>query len=371
MRRPDSRIAAALLRIDPDAIIANYRSIAERVAPARVAAVVKADAYGLGAARVAGALAEAGCRAFFVAHLFEAVALKEVLPRDAALYVLNGLQPGSEPDCAALGIVPVLNALDQVDRWAAHARALGRDLPAVLQVDSGMARLGLSAADVAALCNSPEHLAGIRLTLLMSHLACADDPHAGANAAQLGVFDGLAARFPGVPRALSNSGGAFLDRPFHFDWVRAGIALYGGAPEGRAPSPMRPVLSLLARIIQVRDLPAGTGVGYGHSFTAERPTRIATIGVGYADGWLRALSNRGSAFIGGRRVPIAGRISMDSMTLDATGVPETLLTPGSLVELIGPHQSLDDVAADAGTIAYEILTQLSARYAREYGALLP
>lgn len=359
-------IAGATLRISLDALAANYRIIQARVAPARVAGVVKADGYGLGAAQVAAALAAAGCRDFFVAQLGEAVALRPSLPPDAALYVLNGFQPGAEAIGERIGAIPVLNALHQIERWSALAISTGRRLPGVVQVDSGMSRLGLPPAEVETLRAESHRLDGIDLRLVMSHLACADEEQAKANIAQSEAFEMLSAAFPGIPRSLDNSGGAFLPRPGHFDLVRAGIALYGGAPQMGEANPMHPVVTLEARIVQVRAIAAGTGVGYGLTSVADHDRRIATIAVGYADGWPRHLSNRGSAFIAGIRVPIAGRVSMDSITLDVTDVPDEALAPGAPVELLGPHQSIDDVAADAGTISYEILTQLGHRYARDY-----
>ncbi|USI72446.1 alanine racemase [Sphingomonas morindae] len=359
-------IAGATLRIDLDALVDNYRRIEARTAPARVAAVVKANGYGLGAEPVSRALYDAGCRHFFVAQLGEAVVLRPSLAQDAALYVLNGLQPGAEPCCAEIGAIPVLNAPDQIARWAETARARGARLRAALQLDSGMARLGLAPEDAARLAADPAALADIELTLVMSHLACADEGDVAANAAQWRAFQARAAAWPGVPRSLDNSGGAFLPRGDHLDLVRPGIALYGGAPTFGEANPMRPVVSLTARIVQVRDVPAGAGVGYGLTSVADHARRIATIAVGYADGWPRHLSNRGAAFIAGTRAPIAGRVSMDSITLDVTDVPEAALAPGAPVELLGPHQGIDQVAAEAGTIAYEILTQLGSRYARIY-----
>ncbi|WP_242124423.1 alanine racemase [Sphingobium sp. Sx8-8] len=358
--------AGAVLRIDLDALADNYRIIQRQVAPATVAGVVKADGYGLGGEHVAATLMDAGCRHFCVALLGEAVALKPALREGVALFVLNGLQPGAEADCAAIGAIPVLNSLDQIARWAALARTSGRRLPAALQVDSGMARLGLPPEEAAMLIAERERLDGIELKLIMSHLACADDPDAGFNAEQRAHFERFASHFPDVPRALDNSGGAFLARD-HFDMVRAGIALYGGAPQ-RAPNPVRAVVALEARITQLRNIPAGAGVGYGLTHRCDRPTQIATIPVGYADGWPRHLGNVGSAFIEGIRVPIVGRVSMDSITLDVTDVPDIFLYPGAPVELIGPHQTIDDVAADAGTISYEILTQLGQRYHRDVRA---
>ncbi|SNS55577.1 alanine racemase [Sphingomonas laterariae] len=361
-----SAMAGGRLRIDLAALVENYRAIRSRVAPARLAAVVKADAYGLGAGRVAGALHEVGCRDYFVAHLAEALALRPLIPAGATVYVLNGLMPGSEAACARTDIVPVLNSLDQARRWQAAARAIGRPLPAVLQVDSGMSRLGLAPEDAVRLAGTSAFKAHISLLMVMSHLACADEADHPANAAQLASFTALAKHFPGTPMSLANSGGAFLPAGFHGDVVRAGVALYGGAPHDGPANPMRPVIALDARVIQLRTVPAGSGVGYGHSFRVKRPTRIATIGVGYADGLPRSLGNSGAAWFKGHRLPIAGRVSMDSITLDASSLAEGALAPGDWVELIGASQSLDTLARDAGTISYEILTSLGGRYHRHY-----
>lgn len=356
--------AGARLTIDLAALAANYRIIRDRVAPAEVGGVVKADGYGLGAVQVARTLIAQGCRHIFVALQSEAEALLPQLEGAVPVYVLNGLLPGGDAQCARLGAIPVLNSLDQAERWAAQADLLGHPLPAVLQVDTGMSRMGLPADEIDALLARPDLLARFDLRFVMSHLACADSPADPANAAQAARFREIVARFPGVPLALDNSGGAFLARG-HFDLARAGIALYGGAPSDGA-NPMHPVVTLEARIAQLRTIPADTGVGYGLTFHTTRETRIATIPVGYADGWPRCLGNVGSVYIAGQRVPIAGRVSMDSITLDVTDVAAEHLYPGALVELLGPHQGIDAVAADAGTISYEILTQLSRRYERVY-----
>lgn len=362
-------IAGATLHIDLEALADNYRIICAQVAPTPVAAVVKADGYGIGAIPVARTLAAAGCRHFFVAHLGEAAALKPALNPNLSLYILNGLLPGAESPCAALGAIPVLNSLDQIARWSATAQSLARTLPAVLQLDSGMSRLGLAVEELKALLARPTLLQGIDLKLIMSHLACADDAGDPFNQQQAAAFEAVARHFPDIPRSLDNSGGSFLPRP-HFDLVRAGIALYGGAPTTH-PNPMRPVVALTTRILQVRSVPTGTSVGYGLTHRVDRPTRIAAIPVGYADGWPRYLSNRGAAYVAGQRAPVIGRVSMDSITIDVTDIPESLLHPGAPVELIGPRQSIDQVAADAGTISYEILTQLSPRYARVYRGAQP
>lgn len=354
------------LRIDLDAIAANYRMMSERVAPAEVGAVVKANAYGLGASQVARALCNMGCRLLFVAHLGEALALREVLPAGTRLIILNGLPAGAEALCAAARIIPVLNSPEQARRWAEAAQGIGTRLPAALQLDSGMGRLGIAPEDLASLAGDARFQSAVDLLMIMSHLACADTPEHPANAAQLAAFEAAATLFPDIPRALSNSGGAFLQPEFHADIVRAGIALYGGSPNRSAPNPMRPVVGLEARIIQIRTIAAGGGVGYGHSHRCARESRIATVGVGYADGLPRSLGNRGAAWHGGVRLPIVGRVSMDSITIDVTAVPQERIAAGDWVELIGPHQSIDRLADDAGTISYEMLTSLGARFDRTY-----
>lgn len=361
--------AGARLTIDLGAVVANYRMLVDRLGPSvAVAAVVKADAYGLGATRVAPALRAAGCEDFFVAHLSEALSLKPALRRAANIYVLNGLQPGAEGACAEAGVTPVINSLAQARRWRDLARRLGRPLPAALQVDTGMSRLGLPPAEVERLAADPSFFDDVPLALLMSHLACADEPERSANADQLAAFEALARRLPAARRSLANSGAAFLPAAFHGDLARPGVSLYGAAPNADGPNPMAPVVRLDARVIQVRDLSAGQGVGYGLTYAREAPGRLATIAVGYADGWLRSLSNRGAAYYRGVRLPIAGRVSMDSITLDASALADHGLTLGlgDEVELLGPHQSLEDVARDAGTIPYEILTSLGRRYSRAY-----
>lgn len=362
----DGDTAAGLLTIDLAALCRNYRALEARLAPARAAAVVKADAYGLGVARVAPVLFEAGCRDFFVAHLGEALALKDLLPGEARVFVLNGLQPGAEARGAQAGIVPVLNSLDQAKAWSSLARETGRELPAVLQFDTGMARLGLSPGEARALEADPSLLHGIRLLFLMSHLASADEPDNPQNAEQLAELRRFAARFPDASVCLANSGGIFLGPEYHGVLARPGIALYGGAPTSNAPSPTLPVVRLDVRVIQTREVPAGTRVGYGGSFVTERTARLATIAAGYADGLPHSLSNRGAAYFGGTRLPIVGRVSMDMITLDISELAPAALRPGNLVEIIGPHQTLEQLAADAGTISYEILTRLGRRYARCY-----
>jgi alanine racemase len=356
----------AVLTIDLRAIQENYLFLRRTLAGKPCAAVVKANAYGLGAERVAPALERVGCSHFFVAHLNEALALRPRLAATSSLFVLNGLPPGSEGLAAAHGIVPVLNSLPHILAWSELASRLGQRLPAVLQVDSGMSRLGLSAAEIDALEAKPELLSAIETQLVMSHLACADEPDHPANRMQLDSFNSLRRRLPAAPASFANSAGILLGSAYHADLGRPGVALYGAHPGADRSAPLRPTLRLEAKIVQTRTIAAGVGVGYGHIYVAQQPMRLATIAVGYADGWMRSLSGRGRAFFAGQPLPIIGRVSMDSMTLDISAVPEGALRHGTMVELIGPHQTVDDVAAHAGTIGYEILTSLGGRYARQY-----
>jgi len=353
------------LGIDLDAIRANYRTIADRIAPARCGAVVKANAYGLGVTMVGPALYREGCRTFFVAQLCEGEPLAQVVGGDTEIFILNGIDPGSEALCAERGLVPVLNSTTQVERWRTLARTKGQRLPAALQVDSGMSRLGLPPATAIDLASDPAFARDVDLRLLMTHLACADEPARPANAEQLALFRAVHAHFPGIPASIANSGGTFLGPEFHGDLARPGVALFGVDP-GPLAEGLRPTVRLDARVLQIRTIEAGTGVGYGFQHIAAARQRLATIAVGYADGWPRSLGGIGAAWHGGKRLPIAGRVSMDSTTVDISALPEEALHEGDFVELIGPSQPLDQVARDAGTIAYEILTQLGARHARIY-----
>lgn len=357
----------AILTIDLAAIADNYRLVQQRLGTASCAGVVKADAYGLGAARVAPALWAAGCRVFFVATLGEGADLRAVLPA-AEIQVLGGDVATTAVDHAALGLRPVLNSLDEIAAWRAEAGRQGRALAATIHLDTGMSRLGLAPAELDILVAEPDRLAGIEVALVMSHLACSDEPAHPQNALQLAAFRRALACFrpAGARLSFANSGGVFLGRDYHFDLARPGAALYGLRPQAGVPNPLRQVLRLQGKILQLRDVDTGTSVGYGATHRVARPARLATVGVGYADGYLRSLSNRGSAVVGGRRVPVVGRVSMDLITLDVSDVPAQALRPGDLVDLIGPDNPVDDLADQAGTIGYEILTSLGRRYARRY-----
>ena len=354
--------AASILTIDLVAIAANYRLLADRAAPARCAAVVKADAYGMGLARVANALAAAGCKTFFVALLEEGIALRELLP-EATIMVLNGLMAGEAPVFEAHRLVPVLNDLGQIEDWGAHCKYGGAQA-ATLQLDTGMSRLGMPPDEVERLAAEPDRLAGIALEGVMSHLACADKPNHPMNRRQLEDFTAAHARLPAAPASLAASSGIFLGPEWHFDLVRPGVALYGVAPTRGESNPMAQVISLKGKILQVRDVDTPQTVGYGatHAFTG--PTRVATVAAGYADGYLRSLSDRGTAYLGEVALPVIGRVSMDLITLDVSHAPE--VGPGDMIDLIGPHHDVDALAAAAGTIGYEILTSLGRRYRRDY-----
>jgi alanine racemase len=362
--------APAILTIDLDAIAANYRRLSALAAPAECAAVVKADAYGLGMRKVAPALWRAGCNTFFVATLAEAEALRGLLP-EATIYVFGGLFAGTAPRFGEFDVRPVLNSLAEIREWAVFSAGSGRKLPAAIHIDSGMNRLGLSAAEVETTAQDSELWSAFELALVMSHLACADTPEHSKSEAQRRVFDTLRAHLPRALASLANSAGILLGRPFHYDLVRPGIALYGGSARSGRDSEFTPVLRLDARIAQLRDVAAGETVGYGATRTLKRPSRVATIAIGYADGVFRALSagdgEEGLAvYLGPHPAPILGRVSMDLITVDVTGVPEHLARRGGWVELIGPHVSLQTLAARAGTIDYEILTNLGARAVRHY-----
>jgi alanine racemase len=358
--------AGALLTIDLAALCNNWRLLRRQVGAADCAAVVKADAYGLGALQVGPALAGAGCRHFFVAHLDEGIALRPHLPAQATVYVLHGVPPGAEADCAAHGLVPVLNSRQQIDAWRGVAANLGQRLPAIVQVDSGMARLGLSALELQQLASDPAAFDGIAVAYVMSHLACADEPQHPANAAQLASFVAARHLLPAAPATFANSSGIFLGAAYHFELARPGAALYGVAPVPGQPNPMQPVVRLQGKVMQTRTVEAGTAVGYSASWVAPQTSRIATVSVGYADGYLRSLSGRGAAWLGNVELPLVGRVSMDTITLDVSALPEEAMGPGTLVDLLSPQQTVDDVAARAGTIGYEILTSLGHRYERCY-----
>lgn len=357
--------AGALLTIDLDAIAGNWRRLQAQGGPAECGAVLKADAYGLGAAPVGRALFAAGARSFFVAHLEEGIALRAVLG-EPRIVVLNGLLPGLAADYTAHALIPALNDPGEIAAWSGHARALGTALPGFVHLDSGMNRLGLVPEDQDRLAADPGVLDGIAPVTWMTHLACAEDAGSPMNKAQLDRFRRTLGKLPKAPVSIANSSGIFLGRGFRGDLTRPGAALYGINPTPGRPNPMTGVVRLEARILQTRRVDTPMTVGYGAAHRVEGPARLATIAVGYADGVPRAASGRGAVRIAGFTAPITGRISMDLTTVDVTHIPETLAAPGALAEVIGPELPPDRVAESAGTIGYEILTSLGRRYARRY-----
>ena len=365
----DARRAGAILTIDLDAIAGNWQAIRAmgRAAgkPVECAAVLKADAYGTGATVVGPRLAKEGCRHFFVAHIDEGIALRRVLP-DPPIYVLNGMLPGTEGDFVEQRLTPVLNHLGQLNAWRGTAQRFNLTLDAVIHADTGMHRLGFGPEESAVLINERGRLRGLRLSLLMSHLVASEEPGNPINAEQLSRFRAFVKAMPGAPASLANSSGVFLGADYHFDLLRPGAALYGINPLPDRPNPMRPVVTLHARVLQTRRVDALQTVGYGGAWRSARPTRVATIALGYADGYFRTLINRSVVYIAQQPVPVIGRISMDLVTIDVTDLAEADCQPGALVEILGPNVSSDDLGERARTNAYEVMTALGRRYARVY-----
>ncbi len=354
-----------VLTIDLGAIVENWRRLAAQAPKAQVAVAIKADAYGLGMAQVAPVLAAAGAKTFFVATLEEGVALRGVLPA-ADIYVLNGLSADDAPVFLVHRLRPALKNLADVSAWA----AAGEGQAAALHIDTGMNRLGLGPDEVAQLIAEPTPLRHFEVSLVMSHLACGDDAGHPMNGRQLAHFHAAVQRLGLGPKPLSiaASSGVFLGSEFHLAMVRPGAALYGLNPLKNHPNPMRQVIRLEGKILQTRRVDTGMTVGYGATHLVGAPGRLATVGIGYADGFMRRLGNRGFAVIADRRVPIVGHVSMDLMTLDVSDLPADMAQPGTTVELLGPHQSPDDLGAAADTIGYEVLTALGRRYRRAYVA---
>jgi alanine racemase len=366
---PPMAEAGGILTVDLTAIEANWRALGHRTMPAECAAVIKADGYGCGIEQVAVTLAQAGCKTFFVADLAEAKRVRKVAP-EPAIYVLNALLPWTAASYADIHARPVIGSMVELAEWDAFCAPNGWRGGAALHVDTGMNRLGISVSDAAALApriRSENH----GITLLMSHLACAEQPEHPLNARQIGAFREVRMFFRGIPSSLANSSGIFLGATAHCDVVRPGVALYGVNPTPGQNNPMRPVIELQAHIVQVRSLPRGETVGYDAAWTAKRTTRIAVAAVGYADGYLRAASASdktpgADAIVAGKRCPLAGRVSMDLLAIDVTDLPDNTVRRGDLATLIGGEMTVDAVAGAAGTIGYEVLTGLGRRYHRVY-----
>jgi alanine racemase len=358
-----------VLTVDLDAIIANWRKLEKTAVPAECSAVIKADAYGCGAEQVARALSKAGCKTFFVATIEEARKVRAAVP-EPAIYVLGGYFQNTGEHYAQINCRPVIGDLNELAEWDVFCRRTGWTGGAAIHIDTGMNRLGLTLAEAQAIIpriNAGDH----GITLVMSHLVSAEQLNSPVNAKQLAAFRGIASEFSGVPAALANSSGVFLGAPFQFDLVRPGAALYGVNPTPEADNPMQPVVDLKARIVQIRNVERGESVGYGGTWTARRPTKLAIIAVGYADGYFRAASSndgtRGAeVIVAGKRCPVAGRVSMDLIAIDITDLPPNAARRGHMVTLLGEGITVDELAHHFGTIGYEVLTSLGRRYARIY-----
>ncbi len=365
--------AGGILHIDLDALASNWRSLRDHAGGAETAAVVKANAYGIGIERAVPALDRAGCRTFFVAHLSEAIRVRAVAP-DATVYVLNGLFAGTSPTYAEFDLHPVLGSFEEIDEWAGFCRAQGQKRKAAIHVDTGMNRLGLTVPQGLTLRDRAE-LKDFETALLMSHFVSAEESDNPLNGQQIEAFEAVRSSLPGIPASLPNSSGIFLGGKPPYDLVRPGYALYGGNPTPDRDNPMKPVVGLEARIVQLRWVEADHTVGYNGRWLALTRRRIATLSVGYADGYPRAASARGKsgdellagmALVAGRPCPFAGNVSMDLITIDVTDVPENQVRRGDTVTLIGGDLTVDEVGRRSGTIGYEILTNLGQRYARAY-----
>jgi alanine racemase len=370
---PEPNLAATatgVLTVDLDAVVANWRKLEKTAVPAECASVVKADAYGCGADQVARALSAAGCKTFFVATIDEARVVRAAVPAAAAIYVLDGFFQNTGEAYARIGCKPVIGDLNELAEWDVFCRRSGWSGGAAIHIDTGMNRLGMTVTEAQGII--PRITAGDHgITLVMSHLASAELLHSPANARQLAAFREIASLFSGVPASLANSSGVFLGAQFQFDLVRPGCALYGINPTPEADNPMQPVVELKARIVQIRNVERGDTVGYGGTWTARRPTRIAIVSAGYADGYFRAASandgTRGAeVVIAGKRCPIAGRISMDLIAVDVTDLEKSAVRRGHMATLIGEGITVDELAHHFGTIGYEVLTSLGKRYARVY-----
>jgi len=368
---PPEAEAGGALTVDLGALEANWRALSRRAMPAECAAVIKGDGYGCGIEQVADRLAKAGCKTFFVADLGEAKRVRAVAP-EPVIYVLSGMMPGTGPGFASINARPVIGNLVELAEWDAFVSVNQWRGGFALHVDTGMNRLGISAGEAAAVAGrikAENH----GITLLMSHLACAELPEHPLNERQIKLFREVHILYRGIPASLSNSSGIFLGAAAHCDMVRPGVALYGVNPTPGHTNPMRPVVELRARILQVRNVQRGETIGYDATWTAKRPTRIAVVAAGYADGYLRAASATdgapgADAIVAGKRCPLAGRVSMDLLTIDITDLPDGAARRGDMVTLIGDEISVDDFAASAGTIGYEVLTSLGHRHHRIYRA---
>jgi alanine racemase len=359
-------LSSAIVTIDLHALQSNYRTLSKKASPAACGVAIKGEAYGLGMAEVAKALWAVGCQNYFVSRPSEGAELRAVLA-DATIYVLDGFYAGQAHFYLQHHLVPALASIGEAVEWA----KVGGGAPCAIHVDTGINRLGFTSVEFAHLCADVELKKSIHINLLVSHLACSDQVEHALNLRQLKSFQEFRVLMPDVPASFANSSGIYLGADYHFDLVRAGVALYGGNPLPGKPNPMKPVVTLQAKVMQTRLVPEGETIGYSATWTAPRDSRIAILGAGYRDGIPRKLSSTqvdgpAQVYIAGRRVPIVGRVSMDMMACDVTDIPKDEIERGTLAEIFGPNISVDEAAGWAGTISYELLTHLGNRYHRRY-----
>ncbi len=362
---PD-HLASAMVTVDLEALQFNYRTLSQQAAPAACGVAIKGEAYGLGMGPVAKTLWAGGCQNYFVSRPMEGAELRSVLP-DAAIYVLDGFYSGQAKFYREYDLIPALISVGEALEWA----KFGEGKPCAIHVDTGINRLGFTPAEFAQLCSDADLKKALYIKLLVSHLACSDEVGHPMNAKQLAAFNEHRKMLPEVPTSFANSSGIYLGGDYAHDLVRAGVALYGGNPLPGKPNPMKTVVTLQAKVMQTRFVKKGDTIGYNARWTAPYDSRIALLGAGYRDGIPRRLSSTRSdgpaqVFIAGRRVPIVGRVSMDMMACDVTDIPAGDISRGTLAEIFGPHISVDEAAASAGTISYELLTHLGNRYHRRY-----
>jgi alanine racemase len=361
-----AHLASAIVTVDLAALKSNYRLLSSKALPAACGVAIKGEAYGLGMAVVAKVLWAEGCRNYFVARPMEGAELRGVLP-DAEIYVLDGFYSGQIDFYLKNRLMPALASMTEAREWA----VVSGGAPCALHFDTGINRLGLTQAEFSELCSDADFIKSIHIKLIMSHLACADEVEHPMNLAQLAAFKARRKLLPDVAASFANSSGILLGADYHFDLVRAGVALYGDNPQMGRPNPMKPVVTLHVKVMQTRFVKQGDTIGYSATWKAPRDSRIAILGAGYRDGIPRKLSSSqvdgpAQVFIAGLRVPIVGRVSMDMMACDVTDIPAVEIERGTYAEIFGPNISVEEAAGWAGTISYELLTHLGNRYHRRY-----
>ncbi|MDG1272991.1 MAG: alanine racemase [Alphaproteobacteria bacterium] len=359
--------ANSFLEINIDLIVDNYRLLKKELRGAECAATLKADAYGIGSAQVAKALVKTGCRTFFVATIDEGIELRAHLPSEKVnIAVLGGLLARCEYVFEENNLIPVLNNLEQLRQWKTFNVGKDRKSPSMVHIDTGMNRLGLTSKEFEYVIDNPFELEGVEAKLLLSHLACADQPGHEMNQKQLYIFMNARNKMSNMRFSLSNSGGIFLGQTYHFDMARPGIALYGSHPDSTIFNPLNQVIKLYGRVLQIRDAKTGSTVGYSASHLLKKKTLVATVGLGYADGYIRSLGGNSYAFFKGAKLPIIGPISMDYITVDISNIKTDMIKIGDLIEFIGDNFTLDDIAKVANTVPHEILSNLGKRHQRSY-----